>query len=447
MCRKVILLVSVVFLLSILGNASAELVGHWRFDEGSGTIANDTSGNGNHGTLNGEPRWGAGYSGGALEFDGIDDYVEVPDNESLQLWERFTLAAWIYQVESRSSRIIDKIGAGTANGPHLDTHPGTKLRSCSGTCISTAGDHTLDEWHHVAVTFDEGVVRLYVDGSLHGEGSAPSPLAGNSLSLRIGGDSNGQSLFHGLIDDARVYDHALTEVEILAAMEGSLGYPYAIGPDPQDGALYEDTWVNLSWSPGSFAVSHDVYLGDNFDDVKNGTPGAPGFRGNQDGTFLVAGFPGFPYPEGLVPGTTYYWRIDEVNDNEPNSPWKGDIWSFSIPPRTAYNPDPAEGAEFVDPDVVLKWTGGFGAKIHHVYIGDSFADVNDGTADTYKGPVATARFASGTLEREKVFKGICRMNTTLKMGWLLVIVLFFLQSIFLYLYAFFVLLILMGIFL
>jgi hypothetical protein len=59
------------------------------------------------------------------------------------------------------------------------------------------------------------------------------------------------------------------------------------------------------------------------------------------------GLPGDPYPTGLIPGTTYYWRIDEVNTADPNSPWKGPIWSFSIPPRTGYNPIPADGAESV----------------------------------------------------------------------------------------------------
>ena len=400
MCRRLIYLISFVLLLSVAltGTTKAELVGWWRFDEGSGTVANDSSGYGNDGTFNGDPQWAVGMLGGALEFDGTDDYIEVPDNESFQLWERFTLAAWIYQVESSSSRIIDKIGAGTANGPHLDTHPGTKLRSCSGTCISTAADHTLEEWHHVAVTFDEGDVKLYVDGSIEAEGSAPSPLAGNSLPLRIGADSDGQSLFYGLIDDARVYNRALTEAEILAAMEGGEGYPYALGPVPQDGTLLEDTWVSMSWSPGDFAASHDVYIGDNFDDVNNGAEGT--FQGNQADTFYVVGFPGFAYPDGLVPGTTYYWRIDEVNDTEPNSPWKGKIWSFAVPPKTAYNPVPADGAASVDPEGDLSWTAGFGSKLNTVYFSDNFDEINNAEGGL---PQGAATYSPGTLEMAKTY--------------------------------------------
>jgi hypothetical protein len=401
MCRRFTCLVTFVSVLIMTGHVSAELVGHWRLDDGSGTIAADSSGYGNDGTLRGDPQWVIGKINGALEFDGTDDYVEVADNESLHLWERFTLAAWIYQVESRSSRIIDKIGAGTANGPHLDTHPGTKLRCCSGTCISTTTDHTLDEWHHVAVTFDQGDVKLYVDGSVEGEGSVPSPLAGNDLPLRIGADSDGQSLFHGLIDDVRVYNQALTETEILAAMEGSKAYPYAFGPDPKDGALHKNTWVTLGWRSGDFAVSHDVYLGDNFNDVSEATRDSNVFWGNQTTTFYVAGFPGAAYPDGLVPGTTYYWRIDEVNETDPNSPWKGDVWSFSIPPKTAYNPNPVDAAEFVGPDdVTLSWTPGFGAKLHTVYFDDDFDTVNDATGGS---PGGLPTYAPGPLELEKVY--------------------------------------------
>jgi hypothetical protein len=114
----------------------------------------------------------------------------------------------------------------------------------------------------------------------------------------------------------------------------------------------------------------------------------------------VVGFPGFPAPDGLQPGTTYYWRIDEVNDADPNSPWKGNVWSFSIPPKTAYNPDPADGAEFVDPNVTLSWTGGFAAKLHTVYIDTSFDDVNDAAGGT---PLGDASYSPGTLESEKVY--------------------------------------------
>jgi len=93
-------------------------------------------------------------------------------------------------------------------------------------------------------------------------------------------------------------DLFVDEVRILDAAGGVAAI--ASNPGPADGAYHEDTWVNLSWKPGDLAVSHDVYLGNNFDDVNDGVPET--FQGNQTSTFIVAGFPGFPFPDGLVPG-------------------------------------------------------------------------------------------------------------------------------------------------
>jgi hypothetical protein len=182
-------------------------------------------------------------------------------------------------------------------------------------------------------------------------------------------------------------------------MEGE-PWPYAFGPDPADGALHPDTWITLRWSAGDSAVSHDVYLGDDYDIVDSATRDSTEFRGNQGATFYVAGFPGYAYPDGLVPGTTYYWRIDEVNDADPNSPWKGEIWSFSIPPKTAYNPDPPDGAGLADTTVTLTWTPGFGAKMHTTYFGEDYDEVNNATVGT---PSGQATYTPSSLEREKVY--------------------------------------------
>ncbi len=169
-------------------------------------------------------------------------------------------------------------------------------------------------------------------------------------------------------------------------------------PSPEDGAIHPDTWVTISWKPGDFAVSHDVYLGENFDDVNDGTGDT--FRGNQAAANYIVGFPGFAFPDGLVPGTTYYWRIDEVNDLDPNSPWRGDVWSFSIPPKTAYAPDPADAAEQVDPDANLSWTAGFGSKLHTVYFGENFDDVNDAAGGL---PQGVTTYDPGTLKLAETY--------------------------------------------
>jgi hypothetical protein len=200
----------------------------------------------------------------------------------------------------------------------------------------------------------------------------------------------------------RIYDAALSQAEVMTAMEGK-AWPYAFSPNPADGAMYADVWASLSWKAGGFAVSHNVYMGDNFDDVNEGTGGT--FLANVpedyvNDPYLIIGFVGFPLPEGLVPGTTYYWRVDEVNDMDPNSPWKGDVWSFWVPSKKARDPVPGDGARFVDADVTLTWTPGFGATRHAVYFGDDFDTVNNATGGTGL-PFTT--YTPGALQRDKTY--------------------------------------------
>ncbi|MFC1635724.1 hypothetical protein ACFL5Z_12865 [Planctomycetota bacterium] len=103
----------------------------------------------------------------------------------------------------------------------------------------------------------------------------------------------------------------------------------AFNPYPADGAIHPYIFVGLGWSAGVFAASHDIYFGENFEDVDAGAQSV--FQGNQTTTYLFVGFPGFPYPDGLIPGTTYYWRVDDVEANGTKI-HKGNIWSVTITP-------------------------------------------------------------------------------------------------------------------
>jgi hypothetical protein len=169
-------------------------------------------------------------------------------------------------------------------------------------------------------------------------------------------------------------------------------------PYPPDGSIYDGTWVGLGWTASKFAASHDVYVGDNFDDVNDGLGDT--FRGNHFLTTYIAGFPGYAYPDGLVPGTTYYWRIDEVNDADPNSPWKGQVWSFTVPPKNAYDPYPPDGDEFVNPDVVLSWLPGLDVENHIIYFADNFDDVNEAAEGVSQ---EDTTYTPGPLGKEKTY--------------------------------------------
>jgi len=407
MYKKLIWLFCFVLVLSIAGDLSANLVGYWKFDEGAGNKAYDSSSYGNDGTINGTPNWVAGQIGTALDFDGSTDFVEIPHSDSLSITEQITIAAWTNMRSNASGEmaIVSKGGWAANNLPYeLTETPGDvifwQFYDNEGRDTCSPDSPAVSEWHHIVGTYDGTIFKCYIDGEMAEEWEYTGTMPENTLSVMIGRRTTGGTWFNGLIDEVMIFDHALTEEEVPTIMMGVGDFGQASRPDPADGALYPATWATLSWRAGDFAVSHDVYMGDNYDDVANGTGDT--FRGNQgkDLNFYIAGFPGYAYPDGLLPGTTYYWRIDEVNEADPNSPWKGDVWSFSIPPRTAYNPDPADSAEFVELDTSLSWTAGFGAKLHTVYFGDNFEDVNNATGGTSQGPVT---YKPGTLEPEKVY--------------------------------------------
>ena len=412
MCKKLIYLVCFVLVLSVAltSSAKAELVGWWRLDEGSGTIATDLSEYGNDGTLQSEPQWVNGKFGKALQFDGVDDYVEIPHAEILTVDNEVTVMAWINAerhggpgtegwqgivAKSNSPRSYS-LYTETSGALHFST-TSTVINDYVGT-LST-GQVPLNEWVHVAAMVVDGQHQYYINGEPAGTSGSDIVLPGtdDTSPALIGRTGEGAARsFLGMIDDVRIYNEALTQEEIQVIMLGA-GMPYAFGPSPADGVLHEDTWASLSWRPGDDAASHDVYFGENFNNVNDGAEGT--FYGNQTSTFFVVGFPGFPYADGLVPGTTYYWRVDET-EADGTTIHKGEVWSFIVPPKTAYYPDPADGAESVDPNVELSWTGGFGAKLHYAYFGDNFDDVNNATGGLPKG---TTTYTPGTLKFAKTY--------------------------------------------
>ena len=419
MCKKLICLVSFILVLSQASSADADLVGHWPLDEGSGTTIIDISGNGNDGSLVDNPVWDitwvAGVSGSALEFQGVGtsggngDYFDCGSDASLNMTGPISIALWIRpdaddpegnltttapMSKTDGSAWSWQVRYGWGQGAP-EPYMSFTFNSSPRAWAHVGKNLERYEWCHIACSHDGETLKCY----LNGEETNSTPMGqfgGVGTPVNIGTDGWGCDWI-GLIDDVRMYDHALSEPEILSAMEGEVVYR-AWGPTPADGDLITDTWANLSWKPGPKAVSHDVYFGENFNYVNDGAEGT--FLGNQGGTFIIVGFPGFAYPDGLVPGTTYYWRVDEVNDTEPNSPWKGDVWSFGIPPKTAYAPDPADGGDSVALDVQLSWTPGFGAKLHTVYFGDNFDEVSNATGGETQG---TALYTPGPLEMAKTY--------------------------------------------
>ena len=411
MSEKLVYLVFFVFFLFAITTTVAEdvdssLISWWKFDEGFGDVALDSGSNNNEMTLLGDPTWGTDPEHrGIMVFDGDDDHAYI-DGTAFEL-PTYTIALW-FRIDGGSGDrdILSAKGPSGVNGVLLEIEPDGTLRnlhrfpfsSGGGSNIYTEASYDDGAWHHVAALKSATEMVLYVDGLQVGSEPDSTQFEGSLGEIWLGTlDQRLQRMLPGAIDDVRIYDRVLSEQEIQTIMEGQ-EEPLAYAPQPPDSAILEQTWANLGWGPGDYAVSHNLYFGTNFDDVNNGTEET--FAGNTVSTFQVVGFPGFPAPDGLQFGATYYWRVDEVNELHPDSPWKGDVWSFTVPPQKAYSPDPPDGARFLDPDMTLGWMPAFGTKLNSIYFGDNFDDVNNATGGASQ--VATT-YDTGPLELEKTF--------------------------------------------
>jgi hypothetical protein len=264
------------------------------------------------------------------------------------------------------------------------------LASNSSFCtITNAGNGTL-----IAKRADNGELWIaeWSSGQPFYAGSTQTP-ASKRMAFWAGGTTGG-------VSDGTYNLNAEGEkmfLNTVAYMLGVLKRTKASSPAPFNGAVITDTFATLSWSAGATAASHDVYLGENQQNVAAGTGGT--FRGNQTAAWLFIGLVGFPYPAGLQAGKTYYWRIDEV-EADGVTKYTGDVWSFSLPLKTASNPNPPDRIKFVDPNADLSWTPGFGAKLHVVYFGTDQATVANATGGATQ-PLVT--YDPGTLQFEKTY--------------------------------------------
>lgn len=187
----------------------------------------------------------------------------------------------------------------------------------------------------------------------------PGWVAGNSMVLIL---SDNQANPSQGIRCAEAYDDnqggaPLLHIEYLNAMPSN--------PQPADGDILDYNPGVLTWSPGDYRYASHVFFGEDRADVEAGTGGT-----DKGLTYRSA------YAIGdLEPGTTYYWRIVEVNDTNPAAPWEGPIWTFTLLPRNAANPDPPDGGENIRKDVLLSWDSGFDMVDQDVYIGTTYFSV------------------------------------------------------------------------
>jgi hypothetical protein len=324
--------------------SDAHLVGWWKLDGGcaNNDIVVDSSGYNRHGKVKGNPAWISGYDGGALAFDGRDDYVELPigdligslGSSSFMTWADFSNSGGAWQ------RIFD-----FGNDPnvhmfltprkfYIDPMRFAITKSGNGYEIAPDGDCTDDNaalpsgWHHVAVTIDatSHVVVLYLDGEEAARNTA-SALApkdlGKTVNNWLGRSQYADDAYYlGSLDDFRIYDFAMSPGEIVRAMAGD---PLrAWNPKPTDNTILDvERIASFIWSPGQGATKHDVYFGSDVNAVDGATAADTTgiYRGRQDAN-------SYSPLDAFDKGKTYYWRIDEVRDDGIVT--KGRIWTINV---------------------------------------------------------------------------------------------------------------------
>ena len=329
--------------MALASVSDAALVGWWKFNDGEGTVAKDSSGRGNHGTITG-PDWVEGKFGGALNFTGAN-YVDVPADSWSTVTTQATVCFWAYGDPAAQPQANFIFGAFSDPANNEARRMSAHVPWSDGTIYFDTGGPTFDRINKAgnasdyegAWTFwtllknaDTGDQQIYINGVLWHSGTGMTKTMEGVTKFTIGTKpSLAEGWYRGMIDDFRLYDTALTVDEIQAAMTGKgPGLGLAGDPVPESEATDIPQDVVLGWTAGRYAATHNVYFGTNFEDVNEASVADPRSvlvsEGQADASLD---------PEGLLEfGQTYYWRIDEVNAAPDSTVYKGETWTFTAEP-------------------------------------------------------------------------------------------------------------------
>jgi hypothetical protein len=211
------------------GNAElAGLVGWWKFDETEGTTAKDASGNDHNGTLVGNARWAKGKVGGAIDLPGKGTCVRIADKTSFDFGAAATVACWVNfrSVPAQWTAVVTKGDTAwrlSSVEHERQPHFGVNSFDQGGEAVyvNASSKFNANEWHHIAGTFDGSEMKLYVDGKLETTKSWSGGLGRNDFEVLIGENAQMKNRnFDGLIDEVRIYNHALPENQIKVLASG-----------------------------------------------------------------------------------------------------------------------------------------------------------------------------------------------------------------------------------
>jgi len=307
--------------------ADPNLIGWWKFDEGTSTAV-DYSGHGYHGTVNAGVNGGgkpaAGMAGGALEFDGMDDTVDIGKNAvdlGIDGAKPKSVSVWVYTHNFKEGGIFESGARVASQNFSLRTRGGVNQWRVQ--YYSADQDFTYtsqNTWVHLALVYDGTTSTCYANNTVVASAARTLNTVA-TLMFQIGVYNNYR--FDGLIDDFRLYNKALTREEVQYLFERT-DPRQAWNPSPTVGKVTDALQaVPLTWAAGDGAVQHDIYLSPDPNVARDAdvtdTTGA--YRGRVDANSYT--------PDPVLDwNDTYYWRVDEVMAS--GEAIKGRIWNFSV---------------------------------------------------------------------------------------------------------------------
>ncbi len=215
-------------------STAGSLAAHWKLDEKEGSVAKDTQGN-LDGKIIGQPHWVSGKVDGALEFDGVENYIELPARTS---GGAFTITLWAYPTEAgewarfaefgnNSDKYADRIflsRMGTSNNLILHVYAGIGAASWTRGSVEAENAIEQNKWQFFAVTVDnDGTAAIYKDGKLIKEGDSGVPGTNLRNKNYIGKSfTPDDKLYKGMMDDIRIYNNALDDEEIEAIYKSAV---------------------------------------------------------------------------------------------------------------------------------------------------------------------------------------------------------------------------------
>ncbi|MFC1766311.1 LamG domain-containing protein, partial [Planctomycetota bacterium] len=393
------------------------LVGHWTFDEGTGTTAVDASGNGFDGTyMNAE--WGEGFSGAGSAL--AAGYVQVPASSWASIDEQVSVACWVFGnpdilLEKNSILCYASDDPGGSGGYLFDPRfMINKIRYTTGETMANPrgwdrtqmkdvpADIFAGQWRHWVFTKDtrSGEQNVYLDGKLFDAGGGLRSLAG----VQYFSISHPQYPFQGRIDDFRLYNRALSLAEINALLPRQLT---AFDPIPADGSKDVDSFANtLSWSPGETANQHKVYINT---DPNLGPEQL--YATTTEATVTYEEFFGLDIASFDF-GVTYYWRVDEV-EADGTTIHEGPLWSFTTGAIKATIPNPVDTSDAVS-QPTLSWKPSVYAFEHTLYVSEDRDTVVAGNEAAKVGvlPKDTTDFTFGVDSAANGMPGVLEQGKT-----------------------------------